>query len=131
MSLGPPARLLPPWIHTSTGSLPLIDGVRTSSVRQSSLPISIVGIVPALVVLDAGGGLRGRVANALPGDHRLRRLPAELADGRRGERDAAEQEAAVPVRPADRAAVDRNHLRKRDAAGPSKARAGHHAREAV
>ena len=38
MSPGEPARLLPPWIHTRTGRLPLSDEVPTSRVRQSSRP---------------------------------------------------------------------------------------------
>ena len=58
MSFGPPARLLPPWIQTSTGSLPRqrwrahVEGQAIFTADQ------IVGVVPALVVLHAGGRLR-------------------------------------------------------------------------
>src|SRR5438105_4617433 len=53
-------------------------------------------MVPPLVVLDAGWWLIERVADAFPRDHRLRCFPAQVLYGRRGERNAAEQGAAVP-----------------------------------
>ena len=93
MSLGPPARLLPPWIQTSTGSLPR-QRRRADVERQAILAADDeVAMVPALVVLEAG-----RAAARATRGRRVQARPAAAASSaarstrRRGERDAAEQQ---------------------------------------
>src|SRR5260221_12104704 len=96
------ARAIAPAVDPDEdGQLALHRRRRTVEREAVFLSDEKVGIVPALIVLDAGRGLGGCLTNASPRDHRLRRLPAEIVAGRRGDRKAAEKKAPVPPGPAD------------------------------
>ncbi len=79
------ARLLPPWIQTSTGRFPASAGVRMSSVRCPFAADQEVAAVPALVVLDAGRWLLRRVERAFPWPNGRGWFPAKVGHRWRGE----------------------------------------------